>query len=147
MNRYLHYKNRYLELKSEQILKSKKPNVLKTDEGNFISYTVQTVNSIKEEDFTEDVRKPNRDKILKINSVSTFDLFTKKYGGYNKIYKHLYIKWDSVRKDYKGFYLNKSNINLKLRREDKAMLATFQVGSWWSNEYNEFNVNGVMIYV
>ena len=77
--------------------------VFKTDEKKYMSFKEVSHTSIDINEFTTDL-KPNRDKILLINDDFTFDNFTKKYGQLTKDLQYIYIQWDRVARDFKGFY-------------------------------------------
>lgn len=150
-HKYLKYKSKYLHLKQEgrgvvgfyRDCKNKQIQSLRTDEGHYVSFVIKPLGHFKQKDFTNDTKKPHPNQILKVDTINVFDWFTKKYGGYTKTRKFLYIKWEKVAKDYKGFYLDRENKDLLLRRQSKAMLGKFFVKSWWENEYDFI---GVMVF-
>lgn len=98
------------------------------------SYYEVNPNLINPNDYTKDV-KPNITKILRINDMDTFDMFTNRYAVMypdgDKFY--LRINWDRVSKDFKGFYLDNNNM-LKLNRYSYTFYKNKRVTSWMSIE-------------
>lgn len=103
-------------------------------------------------DFTS-INNPNKEKILKIKTIADFDTFTSEYGDLypyklnvgdtieNKYF--LFIKWDKVAAEYKGFYINEG---LASDRFNMAYFKDNLYDSWWSNEYMVSNAN-VVIFI
>jgi len=152
-NKYKQYKAKYLKLKkffeSGSITGSyyqdnKKYNVFKTDENKYISYQPYFISSINKYITTKNLKRPQPDKILIIDSVNNFDHFTNKYGDIDFNNDHIYIKWDNVAKDYKGFYLDKTNKNLIILRHHYAYFKKYRLLSWWDYEHD--NINQVMVF-
>ncbi len=161
-NKYKKYKQKYLELKQlKQVHQfgGSQHNIVhyNTKANNYISYYMELYGAINKDDFTTDMRKPDKTKILLINSDFLFDIFTNKYGGitpyYNPYYEYpdinqhsIYINWDKVAKDYKGFYLEHTDNKLSLLRKSYASYNKIRLTSWWLNEYERFGT-GVIIFV
>jgi len=131
--KYFKYKKKYLKLLESGYQKNGKYyDVYKTIDGNFMSYYRDS--GLDKYQITDDLRKPNRSKILVIDSIKVFDFFTQKYGVVHD--DAVYIKWNKVSNDYKGFYLNQENKNLFFERHDHIIFKFRRLKSWWSNEYN-----------
>jgi len=113
--------------------------VYRTEDNQMFSFRLVNPRDIDfKRDTTNDTRKPNKDKIMYINDRDTFDWFTFKYGMYDKY--HMYIAWDRVANDYKGFYLNRKNKSLYLDRYEiarKGSQGKFRMKSWWAHEYEK----------
>ena len=144
---YKKYKSKYLNLKKQigngyttgfYEQNGKKYISFKTENGNYISIYEEPIENFKLDDQTNNLKKPNPTKIITINTIDQFDHFTTKYGSLTRD-KIIYINWEKVSKDYKGFYLNKSK-ELYLQRHDFAMYKMNRYPSWWSYEYNFINV-------
>lgn len=169
---YKKYKNQYLALKHSQnggmYETSKEYGIAKSVEfedlvkhyetkgGNNISYYSKPFGYVKKEEFTSDMRKPDKNKVLLINSDFLFDIFTNKYGGitpyynqyleYPEINTHsIYINWDEVAHDFKGVYLEYTDTKLKLLRRSYASYKKIRLPSWWAREYERFGT-GVIIF-
>lgn len=100
---------------------------------------------VDDDEFTKLSFEPQKDKILLIDNIDSFDNFTEKYGklGSNDIdndKEYLYIKWDKVAEDYNGFYLNPG---LNKERYNIAFYKGKTYPSWWEYEYD---VNGAIIF-
>lgn len=115
----------------------------KTDENKYISYYEENINTINDTDITKELKKPNPTKILVIDNIDSFNHFTNKYGQYGKDLETIYIQWDRVLNDYKGFYLDQTNNNLIIQRHQYAYYKQYRLDSWWSYEYKPY---GVMIF-
>ena len=111
--KYYKYKSKYIRLKHLQSggdvigtysLNNENYKSVRTKMGKIYSYYEKSIGQIPKDQQTNDLRKPDKSKILVIDSIKIFDIFTGKYG--DLIDDELYIKWDKVREDYKGFYIN-----------------------------------------
>ena len=95
-------------------------------------------------DFVAMEDKPDKTKILKIDTLDDFDNFTEKYGKLGvdgEGIKYIYIQWDKVEDDYKGIYVNRG---LSDDRENSAFFNNNTYNSWWNFE---FDVDGVVEFV
>lgn len=91
-----------------------------------------------------DVNKPDKNKILFIDTITNFDMFTNKYGYILKtltgdIGGMLGIKWIDVAKDFKGIGVND---NLYDERFFVTKYDNKEYYSWWDCEYcvNDFAI-------
>lgn len=123
--------------------KTKQYKVFKTDDKKFISYYQEMASSIDPDEFTTDMKKPDKEKILLIDSIDTFDEFTNRYGNVTENGKSVYIQWDRVAKNYKGFYLNLENTDLFINRHEHTTYKKNRIQSWWLYEYT---MRGVLIF-
>jgi hypothetical protein len=112
---------------------------IQTYEMNYVSYYEKAFANMDQSDFTTDLRKPNRDKILFINNTNTFDQFTNKYGFYESDLETCYIKWDRVANDYRGVYLDQTNNVLQIERRQYVFYKMYRLNSWWE-DYDIVNV-------
>ncbi len=158
-SKYYKYKAKYMKLLNELedgVYSSgffRKDNeqyrVFRTDENKIFSFKEVSIEDVDKSEFTTEVKRPKRGKILYIDSLKTFDEFTNKYGQPGKVdylFHHIYIQWDRVAKRYKGFYLNKDNKELYMQRHAKALLRKkFRLNSWWPREYEKMT-HRVMIF-
>jgi len=117
--------------------------VYRTKEFRIFSFREVPFRDVKKEDIITDPRRPNKDKVLYINDLRSFNAFTGKYGRYDTW--DLFIAWDEVANDFKGFYLNVDNKELFLNVYAKARKGPYRMGSWWAHEY-EGLVHGVMMF-
>lgn len=163
--RYYDMKAKYLKLKSQFLNSSNNSNnqiggvipygsyinesnhdmykVYRTMEHRLFSFREVPFKDINSEDIILDPRKPNKNKVLYINDLRSFNAFTSKYGRYDTW--NLFVAWDQVANDFKGFYLNVDNKELFLNVYAKARKGDYRMGSWWANEY-EGLVSGVMMF-
>lgn len=77
-------------------------------------------------------KNTDKNKILFIDNIDDFDSFTEKYGDINE-YGDLYIKWDQVSKEYKGFCLDEG---ISGDRFEEAYYKGEIKNSWWKFEYD-----------
>lgn len=159
-HKYQKYKGKYLNLKKE--IKIKRSFNLdvdlkggsesdKNDDTKFEYLgTIQIVPiykiefiSVNEIDLYKDSTKPNRDKILYINDIEQFDNFTDKYGGIENDF--IYIKWEEVSKDFKGFGLDTDSGNDLYKRFRTAIYKGNEYNSWWEFEY-DVDLEDVIIF-
>lgn len=149
--KYEKYKNKYLNYKKNYLVGGGsidgyyyKDNIqyktFKTDENNYVSYYEENVDNIRDGEFTRELKRPDPTKILLIDNIESFDHFTNKYGQYGRDLETLYIKWDRVMNDYKGFYLDQTNTNLFILRHQYAYYKKYRLDSWWSYEYKPYSV-------
>lgn len=146
--KYINYKIKYLKLKKEvnTLLNSEYKygigkfemdginyKSLKTDDGKFFSYYDKSIGELKEYQKTKNLKKKDPTKVLIIDDINLFDIFTNKYGKLNRN-KIIYIQWDKVSEDYGGFYLE-SNNDLRQARHLFAVLNKQRYQSWWKYEY------------
>lgn len=98
--------------------------------------------NLKEIDFIKWKDKADKNKILIIDNIEDFDDFTYKYGALDKykiadqVYGDqtvLYIKWNEVKKDYKGLYLDEG---IKEERYNEAYFNGKLYDSWWQLEFD-----------
>lgn len=65
-------------------------------------------------DFNENefitIKSVDKNKILIINDINSFDIFTEKYGKMHKEDKKVHIQWSTVASHYKGIYIESSAI-------------------------------------
>jgi hypothetical protein len=129
--KYQKYKNKYIQLKRQQ-----KEKHYVTDQGIYIYYNEINFEDLSPSDITFDPTKNAKDKVLVINDVSAFDQFTKLYCDANFEQRYVFIKWDKVMCNYRGFYLNQDNALLKLMAYDMYNYKDRHMfTSWWSKEY------------
>jgi hypothetical protein len=114
------------------MLDNKKYKTRRTINKKLYSYYEIPFRNLSKDDTTYIVR-PNREKVLVIDSIKAFDIFTNKYVGIDS-YDQLYIKWDLVRDDFKGFYID-SNEKLEHNRKSYLIYRKERYRSWWSREY------------
>lgn len=90
---------------------------------------------LKDTDFINLSDKPNKNKILQVNSLDEFDEFTERYGGITELNDDtvIYIKWDKVQENYKGLYVNHG---LYEDRYNTAYYEANVYNSWWKLEYH-----------
>lgn len=117
--------------------------VYRTKESRIFSFREIPFRDVEKNDITADPRKPNKDKVLYINDLRSFNAFTGKYGRYDTW--NLFVAWDEVANDFKGFYLNVDNKDLFLNVYAKARKGPYRMGSWWAYEY-EGLATGVMLF-
>lgn len=121
-----------------------------TNDGNHMSYYIDSIDNYKESDFIypSTTLAPSLDKIVFINSIEAFDKFTTKYGKYDKENDEIFIQWDIVKNRFKGFYLDKTNTDLKIQRYPTLPFGKGDrikyVGSWYSEL---IPIHGVIIFV
>jgi len=100
-----------------------------------IGRTVQTqIKKIDDDDgyiLTTNVTIPNLQKILFINTVENFDLFTHLYG-YKESKYSVGINWINVFNHFKGFKLDCSLFN---ERFFNVYFDGKMYSSWWDDEY------------
>lgn len=113
---------------------------IRTNDGQYISYYTVPIDTLQEDEFTINVMKPQPDKILKIDNTETFDIFTNKYGNIENQQDYIFIKWNQVAHDYKGFYINKDNVGLYLSKHAFTNYKKWILKSWWSYEYDSFDI-------
>jgi hypothetical protein len=160
---YLKIKQQYIELK--QIIFKSNSNMIggirsdgtynmdgnlylvrRTEDNKRFSFKEEPFSKFDKYDLTSNTKKPDKTKILYINDEETFDWFSLKYAQYDQF--HMYVEWDKVAMDYKGFYLNKDNKDLYLRKHGtarKGSMGKFRSTSWWVHEYDKLTYN-VMIF-
>lgn len=138
---YSEEKERRIRLEPELEDRSDVINYLtfETDAGNYVSLYEIPKESIKEKEFTKEVKRRNKERILMIDTIPLFDHFTNKYGDLNDN-DTIYIHWDKVARDYKGFYLDKMNTELSILRSGTAIYKRRRYMSWWDYEYDFYNV-------
>ncbi len=98
---------------------------------------VHNISEFNSNDFVTINNKPNEDKILRIDNLDAFDEFTERYGALgsndeDEDNEFIYIKWNKVKDDYKGFYLN---TGLSSERYSTAVYKDNTYISWWEHEY------------
>lgn len=120
--------------------------VLITEAGNTYYFYEKSFGEFNKDELTKDLRFKNINKILVIDSIDQFDIFTNKYGSL-KVYTsghsdykngQIFINWNKVSNDYKGFYLDYNN-ELKMRRYTKAPFGSSLYNSWWQYEYRYYD--------
>lgn len=155
---YIRYKNRYIREKNKKkeskkgkkgggsIGFYKKNNKLyltkRTNYGRIFSYREEYLRD--DLDFTYNLKKKDKNKIIKIDSIFLFDWFTSRYGFDYEIDK-IGIHWDKVAEDYKGFYIEKNSDILLMRGSNipfKRKRKTFT--SWLKNE--DLDLDRVLIF-
>lgn len=161
--KYFKYKAKYFKLlnkmdnahynshfyKNEDYDPENKYLVFKTNDNNRFSFKEDYPENIKNYETTNNAKRKQKDKILYIRTIDDFDNFTNKYGSMGTKDKrpcYIYINWDKVANNFKGFYLDVKNENLHMMRFDKAILRNkFRLKSWWSYEYDKMTHN-IMIF-
>lgn len=96
-----------------------------------------------ENDFPEDNyvgfhETPNREKILRMTNTEDFDEFTNKYGLVSNE-NDIIIKWDNVKRDMKGFYIDKDS-ELEDLRYKRAFHNGKKYDSWWLKYKIKFGI-------
>lgn len=142
--KYDKYKTKYLKLRREveNILQEDKKvkKSFETYEGNIVPYHEEYIENIPDSLITKDPAKPSN-KVLIIDNVNSFDVFTKLYAKEVYSKKFMYVRWEQVAQNFLGFYINCDNKDLYLTRyeminyKDKDMF-----DSWWKREYDNVNV-------
>lgn len=96
--------------------------------------TVVSELEFNEDDFIDVKSKSNQIKIVIIDDIKSFDVFTRKYGFKQETQKRKFIdlKWNEIKKHYKGFYIENSRI-LQENRYKVAFLSDERYGSWLVN--------------
>ena len=144
ISKYLNLQNQHggsisnLNITDSYNKKDRHYQVLTTHDTFRVPFYEVPFDNLKEDDITNNMRKPDSTKVLMIDSTFLFDIFTKKYCGItNKCIredksifdqrppselKYFYVKWDQLAKDFKGFYL-KENEDLKFDRCAHAYMA------------------------
>jgi len=152
---YRKYKNKYLNLKNQYASttiglytkKNKNYATIMTNNGRLVSFTQNNSSILTPENITKNAFKPSLNKILVIDSVYQFDIFTNKYGSVklNGLFNRgqdesqIFINWDRVAMDYSGFFLD-SNNDLRLARYSTAVYGASRLASWWKYEYKYYDV-------
>lgn len=153
--KYIKYKLKYLQLKHIQHnnvqhggfapaglyeWKDKMIKSTRTLEDKYFSFYEKSPIYLQDKDKTTEL-KPDKTKVLVVDSIDTFDAFTNKYCSliYTDDDAILYVKWDKVARDFMGFYLIRSP-DLKLARYSNAMFKGKRCISWWKHEYSLINV-------
>ncbi|XWV26876.1 hypothetical protein QJ857_gp0174 [Tupanvirus soda lake] len=107
--------------------------MVKTTIGNGSHFAyIKIIKNVPLKNITTNPIKKNTDKILLIDSIESFDIFTEIYGYIDN--KEILIKWDSVAKDFKGFKLG-YNDELFEYRFYYCYYKNKQYYSWWDSEY------------
>jgi len=114
----------------------------KTFNGNFYSFYELPFNELEKSIKTQNLKAPQPNKVLIIDSIFLFDWFTSKYGKNFDDEGEVFISWDLVQNDYKGFYLDHSNVDLKIQRHDNLIFKRNYCPSWWNN----FDIINVMMF-
>ena len=91
---------------------------------------------IKPNQLSYDPSIPNQTKILYIDTVENFDLFTNIYGYIDR--SLLLIKWEEVAKNFKGFGLNPELFG---ERFFECPFHGKVEYSWWDNDYYQDGFN------
>lgn len=83
--------------------------------------------------------KESNNKVLKIDNLDDFDLFTQKYGKLVKFNdgKILIIRWDKVKEDFAGIFINNG---LNADRYESALFNGKIYKSWWINDMRDNNI-------
>jgi len=132
-------KEKYLD---KAIIFQKYRNIMHRKEINdpFNGYVVDSY-AIEENELAKIFEPINGDKkILFIDDVKSFDKFTKKYGFVKQ--SDIMIKWNKVKNDYEGVYIDKDNYFEKNRKE-KAYFNDQLCNSWWDNS----NIVSGLVYL
>lgn len=118
----------------DKVVIFKKPRVLleyREINNPFDGYVVDEY-AIDEEDFIRIYDKDkfmNIDKILLIDDVKSFDIFTNKYGIPDKSNRTITIDWNKVSIDYDGIYIDKDN-DFSQSRTRKVFYNDTKYRSW-----------------
>lgn len=148
-HRYYKYKAKYLELRNKlnlNLSRQKSDKIMKTFEthdGYRVPYHEEYLENISPELIINDPTKGslNFDKILIINTVEAFDIFTKLYCKEVFDQKYMYVRWEHVAKNFRGFYIDRNNKELYLERYDMCNYKDKDMfDSWWSKEFDNTNV-------
>lgn len=94
-----------------------------------------------EEDFIDVKEKSDLSKIVIIDDIKSFDVFTRRYGFVKD--KFIDLKWDEIKKDYKGFYIENSKI-IQGNRYKVAFLSDKRYGSWLVN--NNIKLSAIYLF-
>lgn len=98
---------------------------------------------IDEEDFIRIYEKEKPNKILLIDDVKSFDLFTNEYGMPSKKNNNeININWYDVYKDFDGFYIDKDNDFIESRSE-----TVFFQDQKYSSWYSKYNLSDQVVYL
>lgn len=153
--KYHKYKSKYNKLKENSFAigyfnnDGKHYKTYKTDNGNIFSFNEVSLNKLNNYETTNNSIIRRKDKILFIDTIKDFDIFTKKYGLPKKVgnqFHHVFIQWDKVSENFKGFYLNGDNKELYIERHDNIMFKNkFMLKSWWSMDYDKITKN-IMLF-
>ncbi len=98
-----------------------------------------------EDDFVKINDAVPNNKVLLIDDVKSFDIFTNKYGKVAKKKKMEYIdiNWHNVKKDYEGILIDKDSL-IKLDRYEIAFMRGNRYQSWW--EMNQIEQGVIYIF-
>lgn len=88
--------------------------------------------SINESDLTQFQERPSQRKILHINTLDAFDMFTRMFGVLKD--DGLHIDWDDVKSKYSGIYLDKG-VDFIKNRDSIAFHNGDPYKSWIENDY------------
>lgn len=146
---FLKYKNLYQNVKKHNkkysefgfiVSKNKIDNIrlvdFQTGNNNMIQFQLIQFYVIPESSLTYNINSQDKNRILILDNIDDFDLFTNKYGDLYKIKKIIFINWDKVALDYKGFGIDESiNKNLFNKRFYQANFKNIKYTSWWQNEW------------
>jgi hypothetical protein len=114
--------------------------VFVTDDNKRMSYYEEFRSNIDLSKFTTNLKRPQIDKILLIDTIELFDHFTNKYGLVATDLRSICIQWEKVANDYAGFYLDQSNVDLMRQRGEQTMYKMYRLTSWVKYEYTAINV-------
>lgn len=101
--------------------------------------------SVEETEFSRITDPITNDKILLIDDIKSFDKFTRTYGivtPSKTSNPFISIKWNQVKKDYDGIYIDKDN-DFEKDRFAKAYLNNKIYDSWWEKS----NVEAGVVYL
>lgn len=146
--KYYKYKKKYINLKRKNYMKRQSEgfsipgkNHIGIKDSSRVEIKRKNYKDINREEFTQDLNNKNKNKILVINDIKSFDKFTDKYAD---IYEDsLYINWDKVANDFKGFYLETGNLDESDLYNNRFIDAIYKGNvytSWWDYEYYEDDV-------
>lgn len=146
-SKYKKYKTKYFVLQKQNKEKSsnlsggskKIKGTIMTYEGYRVFYHEEFIENIPEFLITKDPSKPNN-KILVIDNINSFDIFTKLYAKEVFDKKYMYVKWNNVAKNFLGFYIDRSNKDLYLICHDLHNYKDKDVFKSWWFDYDQQNV-------
>jgi hypothetical protein len=146
-HKYKKYKTKYLELRRNANIKEldslgnpRIKGVLETYDGYRVPYHEELIESVPESLITKDPAGKSQNKILVIDNINSFDIFTKLYAKEVFDKKYMYVRWERVASKFMGFYIDRSNKELYLLRHDMHNYKDREMfDSWWLN-YDILNV-------
>ncbi len=103
--------------------------------------TVVSELEFDEDDFIDVKDKSDQTKIVIMDNIKSFDVFTRRYGFVKD--KFIDLKWDEIKKHYKGFYIENNRI-IRGNRYKVAFLSDKRYGSWLVN--NDIKLGAIYLF-